>query len=237
MKNFFKGIAVGIFNIIPGLSGCALLVVFNLYEKCLEAISSMFKKPKENFLFLFPIGLGIIVGTCLFGSIILFLLKEYPTVTYAVFTLFIIGTIPSLFKEAMKKGFKYSYIIPFIITFFIGSLFAFIDAKNLNYTIEYNTLGLIKYSFIGFVLSFATIIPGISSTVILSITNLYGVYIYSISTLNMFVLIPITICFIITTFFISKIINYLLKQYYSYTYFAILGFCISTIICFIKVII
>ena len=52
MINFIKGIVVGIFNIIPGLSGSALLVVFNLYEKCLEAIGDFFKNPKKNFLFL-----------------------------------------------------------------------------------------------------------------------------------------------------------------------------------------
>jgi uncharacterized membrane protein len=45
MINLIKGILVGIFNIIPGLSGSALLIVFNLYEKCINAIANSFKKP------------------------------------------------------------------------------------------------------------------------------------------------------------------------------------------------
>lgn len=229
MINFIKGIIVGIFNIIPGLSGCALLVVFDLYEKCLEAISSFFKKPKENFIFLFPIGIGIILGTYLFSNIIFILLKKYPTDIYIIFTFFILGTIPHLFKEATKKGFKKTYIIPFFITFTIGAILLFLNKQNLNYNIDYTLIGIIKYFVIGIVLSFSTVIPGISSTVLLSLIDLYGIYIYSISNLNLFVLIPMAIGFGITTFLISKIITYLLKNYYGYTYFAILGFSLSTI--------
>lgn len=235
MKNFVKGIIVGIFNIIPGLSGCALLVIFNLYEKCIESISTFYKNPKEKFKFLFPIGLGIVIGTYLFSNIIFTLLINYYMETYIVFTFFILGTIPHLFKEAAKKGFKKSYIIPFVITFSIGLFLLFLDTKSLNYNIDYNLIGIIKYFMIGIVLSFSTVIPGISSTAVLSLINLYGIYIYSISSLNIFVLIPVVFGFIITTFFISKLINYLLKNYYGYTYFAILGFSLSTIPCLLKV--
>jgi len=237
MINFLKGIIVGIFNIIPGLSGCAMLVIFNLYEDCIYSISTFYKNPKEKFLYLFPIALGIILGTYLFSNIILFLLNSYYVETYTIFTILILCTIPNLFKETIKKGFKPSYLIPFFIAFFIGTIFIFLDIKDISYNTSYSFLEIIKYLFIGIILSISTIIPGISSTVLLSLFSLYGIYIYSISTLNIFVLLPITIGFIITTFYISKLINYLLTNYYSYTYFAILGFCLSTIFCFIKVII
>ena len=235
MINFIKGIVVGIFNIIPGLSGSALLVAFNLYEKCLEAIGNFFKNPKKNFLFLTPIASGIVIGTYLFSNIIFKLLKSFPMETYIVFTFFILATIPHLLKEATKKGFKIVYIIPFFIAFTLGILLLFLDIKSLDYTITYNFIGILKYFSIGVVLSFSTVIPGISSTVLLSLLNLYGIYIRSLSTLNLFVLIPAVIGFSITTFIISKIINYLLKKYYSYTYFTILGFSLSTIPCLLKI--
>lgn len=235
MINFTKGIIVGIFNIIPGLSGSALLVVFNLYEKCVEAIGNFFKNPKQNFKFLFPISIGIIIGTYLFSNIIFFLLKKHPMEMYIIFTFFILGTIPHLFKEATKKGFKKSYLISFIIAFMSGSILLFLDVKTLTYTINYSLIGIIKYFFIGVILSFSTVIPGISSTVLLSLANLYGIYIKSVSSLNLFVLTPAIIGFGITTFIISKIINYLLKKYYGYTYFAILGFSLSTIPCLLKI--
>ena len=55
MKNFIKGFFVGIANITPGISGSALLVSLNLYEKCINSISNIFKDFKSNFKFLFPI--------------------------------------------------------------------------------------------------------------------------------------------------------------------------------------
>lgn len=229
MINFIKGIFVGIFNIIPGLSGSALLIILNLYEKCIEAISNIFKKPKENFLFLLPIGLGIIIGTFIFSKIILLLINKYPTSTFIVFTGFLIGTLPHLFKEATKKGFKDSYLIPFIISISLGITLLLFDTKDITYQIDYNLISLSKYFLIGVILSISTITPGISSTILLSLFNLYGIYIYSLSSLNMFVLIPTAIGLILTTFLISKIINKLLKKYYGYTYFAIIGFTISTI--------
>lgn len=229
MINFIKGIFVGIFNIIPGLSGSALLIILNLYEKCIDAISNIMKKPRENILFLFPIGIGILLGTFLFSKIILLLLENYPTQTFIVFTGFLLGTIPHLFKEATKKGFKDSYIIPFLFTLSLGIIMLFFDTEDISYQINYDFLSFIKYFLIGILLCLSTIIPGISSTVLLSLFNLYGIYIYSISSLNLFVLIPTITSLLLTTFILSKLINYLLNNYYGYTYFAILGFTISTI--------
>lgn len=229
MKNFIKGFFVGIFNIIPGLSGSALLIVLGLYEKCIKYIATALKNPKKSFIFLFPIGLGIILGTYSFSNIISFFLSNYTMEIYIVFTFFLLGTIPHLFKKATKKGFRKKYLIPFFITFLIGLSLLFIGKKNLNYTINYNLISFIKYFSIGGLLSFSTIIPGVSSTVLLSLFNLYGIYINAISSFNLLILIPVLIGFSIITFAISKIINYLLDKYYGYTYFSILGFTISTI--------
>lgn len=229
MNNFIKGILVGIFNIIPGLSGSALLIILNLYDKCIYSISNIFKKPKENISFLFPIGLGIVMGTYLFSKIIFFFLNNYQVTTLIVFTGFLFGTIPHLIKEATKKGFKDSYIIPFIMTLSLGIILLFISDKDFSYNLDYNFIFLLKYLLIGIILSISTIVPGISSTALLSIFSLYGIYIYSISTLNLFVLVPTLIGFGITTFILSKLIDYLITNYYGYTYFGILGFTISTI--------
>lgn len=234
MINFIKSIFVGIFNIVPGLSGSALLIALNLYEESLESISNFFINPKKSTIFLTPIALGIIIGTYLFSNIIFLLLKNYEMETSIIFSFLVLGTIPHLIKDSIKDGFKTKYLIPFIFTFVLGTSLVFINKQNISYQIDYNLISISKYLLIGIILSFSTIIPGISSTIILSLNNLYGIYIYSIKSINLFVLIPTLIGFIITTFFISKIITKLLKKYYGYTYFAILGFILSTIPCLLK---
>ena len=210
MKNFIIGIA----NITPGISGSALLVSLNLYEKCINSISNIFKDFKSNFKFLFPIAIGVLFGTFLFSNVIFYFYNNYNVITTLVFVGFIFGTIPSLFKEASKKGFKKRYILIFIFTFFIGILF--LKCKTNNVVTNINIIYLL---IIGFIIGCSMIIPGISSTVILSILGFYNIY----------YLIPIFIGIALSIFLLSKLINFLLNKYFGYTYFAILGFVISTI--------
>lgn len=235
MKNFIKGLFVGIFNIIPGLSGSALLIALGLYEQCIESIADALKKPKKSFIFLLPIGLGIIIGTYSFSNVISFLLNNYSTETYIVFTFLLLGTVPNLFKEAIKKGFNKKYLIPFFITFLIGLLMLSIKNTTSSYIVNYELTSYLRYFSIGAILSISTIIPGISSTIMLSLFNLYNTYIHAISSFDLYILIPILIGFSISTFILSKIIEYLLKNYYGYTYFSILGFTLSTLPNILKV--
>ena len=219
MINFIKGIIVGIFNIVPGLSGSALLITLGLYDKSINSISNIFKNPKRSFLFLFPIGIGILFGTYIFSNVIYFFLNKYPNETYIVIIFLILSTIPYLIKESTKKGYKNIYLIPFVTAFTIGICLKFIKLRIKT---------KLSYILIGSILSITTIIPGISTTVTLSIFNLYKLYIKTISSINIYGLIPIFISFIITSFLISKLINYLINNYYGYIYFAILGFSLSS---------
>ena len=48
IKNFFKGIIVGIGGIAPGLSGSVLLVILGLYQKTIDAMGTLFKNFKNS---------------------------------------------------------------------------------------------------------------------------------------------------------------------------------------------
>lgn len=226
MKNFIKGFIGGIGNIVPGLSGSAFLIILGVYEKCLNSISNIFSDFKNSFKYLFPIGMGIILGTLLFSNIIEYMLTNYLMITSIVFAFFVFGTIPSLLKKAFKYGVKLSYFISFFITFSLGVILLFIKSNNPIYEVNYNIFELF---IAGFLISISTIIPGISSTVLLNMCGMYTVYINAISSLNISILFPIMLGFLVCSFFLSKLISYLLKNYYGYTFFGILGFTISTI--------
>lgn len=227
--NFLKGIVVGIANIVPGLSGSALLFAFNLYEKCIEAICNILKNFKKSISFLFPIGFGILLGSFIFSNIITFFITNYPLATSIVFIGFIIGTLPSIFNQAIKKGYSSNYYIAFFITFVLGIILLFFKSNTTILTIDINLINYLKLFLLGIIVAFSTIVPGISCTVLLSIIGMYGIYINAIGSFNLIILFPILIGFIIGGFFISKIINYLLKKYYGYTFFAIIGFVVATI--------
>jgi putative membrane protein len=69
--NFFKGIVVGIANLVPGVSGGTMALVMGIYERLVEAIGGFItnkKKRKEYFLFLLPIFLGAAAGILLLAK-------------------------------------------------------------------------------------------------------------------------------------------------------------------------
>jgi len=226
MINFLKGVAGGIGNIVPGLSGSALLVILGVYDKCINAISNLFIDFKNSFKFLFPIGLGILFGTFVFANIIEVALNKFSLATSIIFVGFMIGTLPSLFKQAYKEKFRKSFLIPLIISFLLGISLLFY--KN-NFAFEITNFNYLTLIGVGFLIAISTIIPGISSTVLLTMIGMYDVYINSINTLNIKILFFIAIGVFIGFLVLSKIINYLLKKYYSHTFYAIIGFVISTI--------
>jgi len=104
MKNFIKGFFVGIANITPGISGSALLVSLNLYEKCINSISNIFKDFKKNFTFLLPITLGVLIGTFLFSNIIFYFYNNYNIITTLVLSLVqFLLYLKKLLKKDLKK--------------------------------------------------------------------------------------------------------------------------------------
>lgn len=226
MINFFKGVAGGIGNIVPGLSGSALLVILGIYDKCIYAISNLFKDFKNSFKFLFPIGCGIVLGTFAFSNIIEVSLNSFSLATSIVFVGFMIGTLPSLFKRAYKEKFKISFLVPLLISFIMGISLLFY--KN-NFSLEITNYNYITLILVGLLIASSTIIPGISSTVLLTMIGMYDVYISAINALNVKVLFFIAIGVFLGFLILAKIISFLLKKYYSYTFYAIIGFVISTI--------
>ena len=115
MKNFFKGIIVGIGGIAPGLSGSVLLVIFGLYQKTINAIGTLFKNFKKNIMFLVPLFLGFGVGVLLFSKVVDFLLNTFEMQTRFAFLGLVIGTIPLFYKEVKKEGFSKKYYILIVI--------------------------------------------------------------------------------------------------------------------------
>lgn len=61
-KSAVLGFIIGLAVIIPGISGSTVAIIFKLYDQFLYAIGNLFKKFKACFLFLLPIGLGLVVG-------------------------------------------------------------------------------------------------------------------------------------------------------------------------------
>lgn len=235
--NFFKGMIVGISNVIPGVSGGTIAVCLGIYEKLISTIGNFFKNFKktfkENMIFLIPLGLGAVIGILLFSKLITYLLETFPMQTNFAFIGLILGTIPFIFKKANLQGFKKSYIIPGIVTFGIGivlTILEIMDITGATITAFDINLGTIIMLFIyGFVSAASMVIPGISGSFVLLLLGAYTAIMNAISALNIAVLIPFAIGVGLGAIVCSKVIDYLINKFYGYTYYAIVGFILGSL--------
>ncbi len=224
-----KGILIGAGCILPGISSGVLCVIFGIYEKLLESILNFFKDIKENTKFLFPIAIGGIIGVILFSKILQYLLYKYPVQTKSIFIGLILGGVILLFKQMdTKEKFKIKNLFYLVISLLIGISMVYIENKIGTETKE-NVSNL--YLIIsGFLMSIGIVVPGVSNTIILMLLGVYTLYLNSVSTLYLPILIPMGIGLILGSLIFMKIIKYLLEKFYIQTILSIIGFTLGSIL-------
>ena len=170
------------------------------------------------------------VGIILLGNILKYVFYAYPVQTKFMFIGLIIGSVPELLKRAnSKKGFKLSYLIYFIFSFSVGVLLVLLE-KKLNFS--ENNINQFSFAYLlisGFFMSAGVIIPGVSSTLILILMGVYDAYLLSVSSLYIPFLLPLGIGLIIGSFICMKLVKFLLDNYYSQTFYCIIGFTLGSI--------
>ena len=241
IKNFFGGIAVGIANIIPGVSGGTIMVILGLFDKTMEAISNIFKikisfKERMKYLgFLIQVMIGVAIGLVVFAKILDYLFSHFEHQTLFLFSGLIIFSLPMLKKQELK-GKKIS--IPFFIIgmLIIGALAYFSPEKkevvvpleelidkdlNLAYVLILVIMGAISGA--------AMLFPGISGSMVLLVLGyyyLYKSYVSNVTSFDPIVLIPLIFIAIGVAIGIvgsAKLTHYLLENQRTKTVSLILG--------------
>ena len=226
MRNFLKGIIVGIGGIAPGLSGSVLLVILGLYQKTLTAIGTLFKDFKKNILFLLPLILGFGIGVIIFSKIVNYLLGNFEMYTRFAFLGLVIGTIPLFYKEVRKEGISKRHYMIILIALLVGFSLFDINRGMFPTITEPN---IFQSVFLGIAVAGSSIVPGVDSAVILSSLGLYELYVSSLADFNLSVLIPAGIGLVIGALIISFLINKLISKYYTVTFSIIFGLFLSII--------
>lgn len=228
LSNCIKGILIGSGAILPGVSSGVICVIFGIYEKLLDSILNFFKDIKTNIKFLFPFMIGISIGIFLFSNFLNYFLLHFPLQTKSIFVGLILGSMPSLFKQSIKKDkFNFKFLWFLFVSFFIGLFMVILE----NYiTSNVST----SYSFIylvlsGFMMSIGIVFPGISNTIILMLMGVYNIYLESLSTLYLPFLFPLGVGVLLGSFIFMKLTNFLLKNFYLQTFFTIIGFSLGSI--------
>ncbi len=228
IKNFLKGIIVGIGGIAPGLSGSVFMVILGLYTKVISSIADLFKDFKKNFLFLLPIGMGMIVGIVLFSKLINFSIEKYELPTRLAFFGLLIGTVPLFYRETQKKEkLNKHHFVLMIIAFVIGLYLLSFNSDNKNLT----DLNIVQTFILGFSGISAMIIPGIDGASLLSSMGLYGSWLdlTSLKSISLATYLPAFVGVVVGGFALSIFINRMLKKKYTDTFAILFGLFLSII--------
>jgi len=230
-RNLYRGLFMGISDLIPGVSGGTIAFILGIYDDLLASISGIFSREwRKHIGFLLPLGIGIGVALLLFSRFIEYLLKNYHDPTQFFFLGLIIGVLPFITKTAgVKKNFKLKH---FILILIVGAALASlvfikpIDSSPITVLTTSNAVGLF---FAGWAGSMAMLLPGISGSFILLLLGVYSTAIGALSNLNFPVIAVIGAGVVVGFIVSSKVISYLLKNFPYATFSVIIGLILGSV--------
>lgn len=174
LSKLLAGFVIGAGAIIPGLSGGILAVSMGLYQPTIEAITGFFKAPKKNFKFLFPLGVGGVIGLVAFMFLIDHTFAKYKTEVIALFLGLVVGSIPSFFKEANDgKSFKKTNVIFALIGFAFAFSLVILDILSGDTQAGSRELTPLLSALAGAIIMMGIVLPGVSTSFVLINLNIY----------------------------------------------------------------
>ncbi len=225
---FLKGMAMGVSDLIPGISGGTVALLLGIYKNLINSLKSInkdtlhyiltlnHKKLSEqlNLKFLIPVVFGILTSIIFFSNIISFLIVEYKILLFSFFFSLIFFSSIKIIYSLKPCSFNNYLII--ILGFAFGFFISLLNPINTSDS-------LLSIFFSGFIAISAMLLPGISGSYILLILGKYEFMLESISNLYIINILIFSFGALIGILSFSKIIYWLLDNYYNTTIFFLSG--------------
>lgn len=195
-----------------------------MYRPIIELLSDFKSGFKKHILKVAVFAVGAGIGFVGLSGVAGYLLEANAPIVTCVFIGFILGTFPSLWRDAGEQGRK-PCVMPMAIGFAI-MLGILLTVRNLS-AIE------IKPDVFGFLLcgvmwGLSFIVPGLSSSTLLLFFGLYQPMLSGIAEFDFYVLIPMAIGMGLSVILLSKGVNFLYKKYFAAVSHAVIGIVAAT---------
>lgn len=228
-----KGAAVGIGGILPGLSGGVLAVIFGIYDKLLAFLGNITKNTKTNLRYFLPVAIGAIVGLVFFSAIVEQAFGAHQALFTCLFIGFVVGTLPSLFKQAGREGRATSDYIILVISAVILIMLMVIGGQSFTTVASSFLVWILSGAIVGL----GVIVPGLSPSNFLIYFGLYDKMADGISAFDFDVILPLLLGLIICVVGLAKLANWAFNHYYAKMYHLILGTVIGSSIAIIPTVV
>lgn len=240
MRSYFifvlKGMAVGLANIIPGVSGGTIALITGIFERLINSIKSFgissltllirgkFKEFAEqtDLYFLISLFAGVIIAIVAIAHIFGLLFEKYPVFIWSFFFGLILASV--YFVGKTVTNWKISVVIIFIIGTIIAVMFAFLSPARQDDNFFYLVLcGVVAIS--------SMILPGLSGSFVLILLGNYQlVAIDAINNRDFNILLPVLIGAIIGLVAFSHVISWVFKKFKDHTISILTGFILGSLV-------
>ncbi len=230
-----KGVAMGIANVIPGVSGGTIALITGIFERLINSIKSfnikaiklLFAGKIKEFWahsdmnFLISLFAGIIIAVISIAKLFGYLFENYPIYIWAFFFGLVIASVYFVGKTINK----WSIIV--VITFIIGTAIAII-ISILNPAKENNDF--IYLLICGVAAICSMILPGLSGSFILILMGNYRlVMIDAINDRDWGILLPVVIGAGIGILAFSHFLSWIFKKFRDQTLATLTGFILGSL--------
>jgi putative membrane protein len=250
IRDFINGLAFGITQIVPGVSGGTIAIILGFYYELIEAVNHFTEDYRKYLRFILPFLLGTVIGIVTFSSIINYLLTNYSFPTMLFFIGLIVGIIPPIYFKVKDPARRFTFgeialvALPALALLIISELKAVSVTNPVEIINNIDIPYMFFIFFAGVIAAMALIMPGVSGSFVLLLLGIYPLITYSLSTIGNLltditnitlmldickVLVPLGIGVIIGGLSMARLIEKLLKDYYKITYLVILGLLIGSV--------
>lgn len=231
--NLFRGLLMGICDLIPGVSGGTVAFMLGIYDELLASIGGIVSREWRRHLgFLLPLGIGIGVSLLAFSRGIDYLLEHHYVPTQMFFTGLIVGVLPMLLKQSdARRTFSTAHLAVLVAGAAAVAAMAFVNPRHsVDPVITLTAATAVQMFLSGAAASVAMLLPGISGSFVLLVLGVYPTAIHALATFNI-PLIVITGAGVVGGLIVgSKLISRVLKRYPRFTYAAIIGLIIGSVV-------
>lgn len=252
-KSALLGLFIGLAVIVPGISGSTVAIIFKLYDQFLYAVGNLFKKFKACFLFLLPIGVGLVAGFLLGLIGVQKLLEVNMFAIVCLFAGLMVGAFPAVKDEIKGAELTAKRVILFVVGLIIPVLMGGMSALNTAESLKSQEMislqtaqdifakvqlwQVILAVVFGFIVGITQIVPGLSASAFLMTVGWYHSLMSSVSMTYwksnfaiFFVYAGLGIGFLLGLFSFSKLLTHLFNVARHTSYCMIVGLSLGSII-------
>ena len=225
LRDLLCGLLIGAGAILPGVSGGVLAVVFDIYRPMMEVLTSPRTAIPKYWIWFPPIAVGWAAGFLGFAKGIAAAIRLSDTITTWLFVGLIVGTLPSLFREAGKEGRGMRAWLSLLLC--AAAVFSglFYVSRIANVSVTPNFWW---YNFCGALWGMSVVIPGMTSSSVLMALGLYQPLLEGLASLDFFVLSASIPGLVLTVLLLARLVNWFFRRYYAVAFHGILGIVLAS---------